>query len=104
MFLKHFSTHELYPKVIYMDYFLQHQKGNSIIADSMSKILTTKFPDTEYADAVRKALGLDKKLSKQEDNFRRAETLWHLNKRETALDSLRSIIYSDTSSDHALKS
>ncbi|MBH49279.1 MAG: hypothetical protein CMG69_00790 [Candidatus Marinimicrobia bacterium] len=102
MFLKYFPTHELYPKVIYMDYFLQYEKGDSIIADSIAKILTTKFPDTEYADAVRKNLGLDKELSKQQENFRKAETLWYLNKRESALDSLRSIVYSDTSSDHAL--
>ncbi len=102
MFLKYFPTHELYPKVIYMDYFLQYEKGDSIIADSMAKILTTKFPDTDYADAVRKNLGLDKELSKQQENFRKAETLWYLNKRESALDSLRSIVYSDTSSEHAL--
>jgi len=102
VFLKYFPTHELYPKVIYMDYFLQHKKGNSIIADSIARILTTKFPDTEYAEAVRKNLGLDKMLSKQQENFRKAETLWYLNKRESALDSLRSIVYSDTSSDHAL--
>lgn len=104
IFIKEFSNHELYPKALYMLYFLHNSKGDSIAADSMGSILTLDFPDTEFAEAVRNNLGWGKNQSESEKLFSSAEYLWFSDHQENALDTLRLVVKSDTSSDFALKS
>ena len=53
-FIKEFSVHNLYPKAVYMLYYLYNSKGDSALIDSMGNILISQFPDTEFAEAVRK--------------------------------------------------
>ena len=103
-FVKEFSDHDLYPKAVYMLYYMQNSKGDTSIADSMGNILTTQFPNTEFAETVRKDLGIEKNKTKSEYSFSIAEDLWHLDNQKNALDTLRSIVRSDSSSEFALKS
>ena len=104
IFIKEFSDHELYPKAVYMLYYLQRSKGDTSIADSMGNILTSQFPNTEFSETVRKDLGIEKIKTKSEHLFSIAEDLWYLDNQANAMDTLRSIVRSDTSSEFALKS
>ena len=103
-FVKEFSDHDLYPKAVYMLYYMQNSKGDTSIADSMGNILTSQFPNTEFSETVRKDFGIEKNKTKSENLFSVAENLWHFHNQENALDTLRSIVRSDTSSEFALKS
>ena len=103
-FIKEFSVHNLYPKAVYMLYYLYNSKGDSALIDSMGNILISQFPDTEFAEAVRKDIGIEKGKSQSEQFFSIAENLWYLDNQDNALDTLRSIVRSDTSSEFALKS
>ena len=103
-FIKEFSVHNLYPKAVYMLYYLYNSKGDSALIDSMGNILISQFPDTEFAEAVRKDIGIEKGKSQSEHFFLIAENLWYLDNQDNALDTLRSIVRSDTSGEFALKS
>ena len=60
--------------------------------------------NTEFAETVRKDLGIEKNKTKSEYSFSIAEDLWYLDNQKNALDTLRSIVRLDSSSEFALKS
>ncbi len=104
IFVQKFPENALYPKAVYMLYFLNNSKGDSIAADSLGNILSQQFSESEFAEAVRKNSGLEKNKSTSEILFSSAENLWYSDNHENALDTLRSVVQSDTISDFALKS
>ena len=104
IFVKMFSEHELYPKAVYMLYYLHTTRGDTSVADSLGSILISQFPDTEFAETVRKDLGMNNNKTKSEHLFSVAEKLWYFHNQENALDTLGFIVRTDTTSDFSLKS
>jgi len=104
LFIAEFPDHELFPKAIYMKYYLLKNSQDSTNVDSLKILLTTQFSETEYAEAVRKDMGIEKEKSASEEQFILAETAWFNQNKSEALRSFKIIIHKDTLSNYALKS
>jgi hypothetical protein len=87
-----------------MKYYLLKNSQDSTEIDSLKTLLTTQFPETEYAEAVRKDMGIEKEKSVSEQQFILAETAWFNQNKSEALRSFKTIIHKDTLSNYALKS
>ena len=104
MFLETYTYHELLPKAIYMLYFIYKSKNNLALSDSLGVLLTTNFSESEFAESVRSNLGIIKTKLPAEKSFINAENLWYSGNQVGAIDTLKHILKSDTTSDFSLRS
>ncbi len=93
-----FAESEIYPKALFVMYYLNDQGGDSTKSKIYSDKILLELPMTEYADFLRKSMDLPDDPSSVQSLLRQGELQW-LIKPENALVYYKNIIQKDSTSE-----
>ncbi len=93
-----FTESEIYPKALFVMYYLNDQKGDDAKAQLYSERILTELPKTEYADFLRKSMDLPDDPSSIQNLLRQGELQWLINP-ENALVYYKNIVQKDSLSE-----
>jgi len=93
-----FTESEVYPKTLFVIYYLNDQKGNDTEAQLYSEKILAELPTTDYADFLRKSMELPDDPNSIQNQLRQGELQWLINP-ENALVFYKNIVQNDTISE-----
>ncbi len=93
-----FTDSEIYPKALFVMYYLNNQKGDETKAQIYSERILAELPVSEYADFLRKSMDLPDDPNSIQALLRQAELEWLINP-ENALIYYKNILQKDSISE-----
>jgi TolA-binding protein len=93
-----FADSEIYPKALFVMYYLNDQKGDETKAQIYSERILAELPVSEYADFLRKSMDLPDDPNSIQALLRQAELEWLINP-ENALIYYKNILKKDSLSE-----